>query len=296
MKSLGSLAATAAAGVRIKKKRPQVKRIEATEAARSRMAPLGVFSTKVFKAEAILQDRNAILVYMAICMHAKKNGITECSQDRLSAITGASLRTVARKIQKLQQYGLIKKEYSRPIRGNPMHRLNIMRVIYDGLDMTRQDVQSIAGKEAAVTSQTNVARIPGSYPQATQPDMPNTSTETGAVTCHIDLARNPGHANQSLQLHAKTASQVTSQTTVALKQAKALNNRDIVECMNKALIRFNHKPIETTDSDLQAINGTSLTEQDVTGAVADYLLECQESRQAAQPSIMAILGHVLQAH
>ena len=296
MKPLGSLAAIAAAGVRIKKKPPKVQRIEATEAARSRMAPLGVFSTKVFKCEAILQDRNALLVYMAICMHAKKNGITECSQDRLSAITGASLRTVARKVQKLQLYGLIKKEYSRPIRGNPMHRLNVMRVIFDNLDMTRQDVHSIAGKEAAVTSQINVARIPDGYQQGNAPDMPNTSTATDPVTCHIEMAHNPGHANQSLQLHAKTPSQVTCQTTVALKQAKALNNKDIVDCLNKALIQFNQKPIETNETDLQAINGTSLTERDITGAVADYLLACQESRQAAQPSITAILGDVLQAH
>lgn len=59
---------------------------------------------------------------------------------------------------------------------------------------------------------------------------------------------------------------------------------------------FHHKPIETTDSDLQAINGTSLTEADITGAVADYLLDCQEARQPAQPSIAAILGDILQAH
>lgn len=296
MKNIGSIAALAADRMRVKKRAPKLAQVEARKAARANMAPLGVFSARLFQCEAILQDRNALLVYLAIANHAKKSGITECSQERIAAISGASLRTVARKIAKLIQFGLIKKEYSRPIRGNPMHRLNVMRVIFDDGTNTRQDAKSIAGNDAAVTRHTIVAGNPASYPQAPHADMPNTATTDNPVTCQINVAGNPGHANQSLQLHAKSASHVTSQAKVADKQAKALNNRDILDAINRALVRFRQKPIEFTDSDLKAINGTAITERDITGAVADYLLECQDQARQPAPSLPAILGNLVRLH
>jgi hypothetical protein len=296
MKPLSSLAAAAAGRMRVKKRAPKIEPVEARKAARASMAPLGVFSARLFQCEAILQDRNALLVYLAIANHAKKSGITECSQERIAAVSGASLRTVARKIAKLQQYGLLKKEYSRPIRGNPMHRLNVMRVIFDDGTNTRQDAQAIAGKDPAVTRHPIVAGNPGSYPQGQTPDMPNNATSDNPVTCHIEMAGNPGHANQSLQLHAKLASQVTSQTKVADKQNEVLNNRDILDCINRALVRFRQKPLEFNEGDLKAINGTAITERDITGAVADYLLDCQDQGTQPQPTLPAILGNLLQVH
>jgi hypothetical protein len=293
MKSIGNIAAAVQDRIRVKRKAPQKAQVDSYTAVRSTCSPLAVLPAQIFDSLDILRDASALAVFIAICNHANKSGITSCSQERIAALTRLSRKTIGRKVKKLCDMGLLKIEYRRPYAGTA-RRLNIMRVIYGNATMSRQDVASIA-------QPTGQHHVPQVNKLSTGQDGANIATPDKTASPmgqqevpQVDHMAILGHVSDPPMGQMGTPTYGT--TDMSQKLAKALNNRDILEAINKALIRFSQKPIEFTDSDLATINGTAITERDITGAVADYLLECQDAKRKPAPSLPAILGNLLTAH
>jgi hypothetical protein len=288
MKSLGSIAAGLQGRIKAERKRPKVKLLQGRQAAlqqlRDAHPEYAVIPWRVFLFDDVIQDKSCLAVFVAIALHAKKgSGITECGQERIAALCGLSTRTVTRKVAKLRDAGLLRIEYRRPINGSPLKRMNVMRIIYDDGTLTRQDVKAIAQPN---TGQSSVAYV----------KPPELSTDQPAHTRQVDGAYAHIHDTHQNHIHDKALSPTKQDIALSSKQMNILNNTDILDAINKALVRFSQKPIEFTDSDLATINGTAITERDITGAVADYLLECQDAKRKPAPSLPAILGNLLTAH
>jgi hypothetical protein len=297
MKDLSAILNGIRPGIKVQKKAPTAEKLEGRKAALSKMSPLGVFSAKLFKCDPILQDRNAVLVYLALCNHANKAGITECSQERLSAISGASVRTIARKIIKLQQYGLIRKEYSRPIRGNPMHRLNVMRIIHDDGTMTRQDVQNVASVTGHNRMAGNARANGQSYPQ----DNPPILTVTGQIT----VAGNCGPDNLTSQLPDKTALSVTGHPIVAGNQPKGLNIRtpSVTEYSDEDVFRVWRQvvrgpgievmPNEADAATCETLRQVGASLADIHSTLCLYFLTCAENGKPPAPRLRPGIAELL---
>jgi hypothetical protein len=288
MKSLGDIAAGLQGRIKPSRKRPKVKLLQGRQAAlqqlREAHPEYAVIPWRVFLHDGVIGDKSCLAVFVAIALHAKKgSGITECGQERIAALCGLSTRTVTRKVAKLRDAGLLRIEYRRPINGSPLKRMNVMRIIYDDGTLTRQDVKAIA--------QPNTGQSSGVYVKP-----PELSTDGQAHTGQIDGAYAHIHDTPPNHIHDKALSPTIRATALSSEQLNILKNTDILDAINRALVRFRQKPLEFTESDLATINGTAITERDITGAVADYLLDCQDQGTQPQPTLPAILGNLLQVH
>lgn len=294
MKTLGDIAKGIQWRIKAPRKKPRIELLQGRQAALKQLQEnhpdYAVIPWRVFLHDNVMRDPSALAVLFAYALHAKKHsGITECGQERIAALCGISTRTVQRKVAMLQDAGLVKLEYRRPINGNPLKRMNVMRIVYDDGTLTRQDVQSIAQPGPAHTRQHDVA-----YSSQLSTGQGEQSTEQPAHMRHSSVAY--GHDTPANHIHDKALSHTIGDTALSSEQSNILKTTDILAVMNRELQRYKAPAIEATPEALATINGSSFTEGQIVGAVADYLLACQDNRKAPAPTVQAILAEVVALH
>lgn len=279
MKTIGNLAGLVQKRIKVPRRAPSLTASQGRKAVIAKLAqegpPLVVGSTRLFQADDIVADPTAVMVYFALASHATKGtGIASCGQQRLAYLCDISVRTVARKLDKLKAAGLIKMEYKRPVNGNPLRRINVLRIIYDDGSMTRQDVQSIRQENGAHIGH-SYGRLSNNSAHISDKAMSDMSNMTsGAVTYRTSGADHISDTAMSGN-HKK-------HITKEQQADEVLEPDDIIKLWVKTAKPHQPGliPTEQDHATARELTARALPRHLIYGAFCDYLLELQGTRRA----------------
>lgn len=279
MKPLGDIAGRVERRFKIKKRAPKLERKTERDAVMAKMSSYAVLPAKLVMDNFRATDSiNLLRVYHALAVHANKAGILRCSQERIAVALGLARKTVGRNLKILRERGLVGLMYRRPVGRNRF--INVLRIIYDtNHPMTQQDANSIAQPD-----------VPRRSPQGQQHVPPVTTAHTSGTSTespvgHQGVPTPQGHNGMSL----KRLEHITP--------LPPLRTSDVIATWTRAMQAHRHQVIATEHdhATAQRCEAAGLTRDQIEGAIADHLLDCQQHRRAPHMRLAPIVSDLLRA-
>lgn len=279
MKPLSDLTGQPERRFKLKKRAPKLEQKTDRDAVMATAGKYAVLPAKLVIDKFTAHDSiNLMRVYHAIATHSNRAGIVACGQQRIATMLGINRKTVGRNIKILRERGLLQLVYRKPVSKN--HFINVLRMVHDnGAGLTPRDAAAIAQPDTPMPS------LRG------HTDSPPVTTARPEGTLHCNTV---GHLGvPPLEAHPR----------MALKENEAYNpptplkTNDIIATWTRAMQAHRHQVIATEHdhATAQRCEQHGLTRDQLEGAIADHLLDCQQHRRAPHMRLAPIVSDLLRA-